>query len=210
MPRPKFLTPSSFDRLMVGYREDEPDRFDATALAVVRRLAAEMVGYMPEEEKAPTGAREWGIQNEWLALQSYQEKHLVEVRKARFRVSPTLPYVGGTIDGLVGRDGGVEAKCPENTIYHFDRFGQLRKYRNQIHGYMWVYGLAWIDFISFDPRYPKAPEFELIVDRIERDEAHIAKLDARCRAAHNLAQSMAEDIRAKYGRNVPHSPAIPF
>lgn len=207
MPRPKFLTPSSFDDLMTSGRSGES--FGKAAMAVVEKLAVEMLGFVAEPEPDPKGAREWGIMNEWLALESYKERRLCEVRKPKFKVSPTLPYVGGTMDGLVGKDGGVEAKCPANPLIHFRRKEQLKTYFYQIHGYMWVYRLAWVDFISFDPRYPRNPEFELIVDRIERDEDVIATLEERCEIAHGMAQSMAQEIKERYGSNYT-PPGIPF
>lgn len=42
---------------------------------------------------------------------------------------------------------------------------------------MWVLGLEWMDFCSFDPRMP--PELRLYVERIERNEPYIADLESK-------------------------------
>ena len=90
MPRPKFLTPSSFDNLMTKGLGGET--FGKDAMAVVEKLAVEMLGFVAEPEPEPKGAREWGILNEWLALESYKERRLCEVRIAasgvKFSKSP--------------------------------------------------------------------------------------------------------------------------
>lgn len=192
MPKPGFLTPSSFDKLMAGYKPENPYKFGQAALAVVNRLAVELLGFRDDDlgGQDQGGATGWGLANEWLAIETYQERMLRDVRPAEFTVSWSLPYVGGTMDGLVGKDGGVEVKCPHNPVYHLNRSHQWKTYQYQVHGYMWIFDLKWIDFISFDPRFPE--HRQLIVETVRRDESIIEALAARCRAAYALASKSAQ------------------
>lgn len=192
MPRPKFLTPSSFGKLMTNGRTKDK-LFGDTAMSVIYQLALDLLEVeQPEEEYIPDACL-WGIENEYLAKRAYELKNMVTVRTADFKVSPTLDYVGGTMDGLVGSRGGIEVKCPFNSVNHLDIHKQYSGYEHQITGYMWVYELEWIDFVSFDPRFP-AP-LQLRSFRIERNESAIAILEQRCREAHAMALQYVEQLQ---------------
>jgi hypothetical protein len=41
---------------------------------------------------------------------------------------------------------------------------------------MAVCGRKWVDFVSFDPRFPEG--LQLLIVRVERDDAYIANLEA--------------------------------
>ena len=57
-------------------------------------------------------ATNWGIQNEPLALRAYEAHMGCEVRPTGLHAHPTLEWLAGSPDGLVGEDGLVEVKCP--------------------------------------------------------------------------------------------------
>jgi putative phage-type endonuclease len=84
---------------------------------------------------------------------------------------------GASPDGLIDHDGGLEIKCPERSA-HFDYWQQKAEppeYTWQIQGCMWVTGRQWWDFVSYNPDFPE--RMQLIVRRIRRDDAAIAKLE---------------------------------
>ena len=192
MPRPKFLTPSTFGKLMTNGRGC---LFGDTAKAVIYQLALDLLEVeQPEEEYTPAACL-WGLEHEYYALREYEQRHMVRVCKADFRVSPTLDYVGGTMDGLVGTDGGVEIKCPFNSVNHLKLDEQFKAYHYQVHGYIWVYSLQWIDLCSFDPRFPAA--LKLRERRVERDEEIIQQLELRCAQAHAVALEIVDKIRSE-------------
>lgn len=89
-------------------------------------------------------------------------------------------------DGLIDEDGGVEIKCPELSAHfeHIRRANEPPEYRAQIQGNLWVTGRKWWDFVSFNPDFPE--HLQLVVRRIKRDDAYIAKLHQQ------VAQFMAE------------------
>lgn len=78
---------------------------------------------------------------------------------------------GGSPDGLVGTDGGLEIKCPSAAVHvGYLLGGESDKYRAQIQGNIWIAERAWWDFLSYHPTLPPA------LVRCHRDERFIAAL----------------------------------
>lgn len=196
MPRNGFLTPSTFRDLMTNDRSGKG--MGKTAQNVIDQHALDLLGVEREDMDLFTPAScQWGKDNEWQAIQTYEDRTMREVRQPEFAVCPTHPYVGGTMDGLVGDKGGIEVKCPYSSIEHLYNAIEARQavkvYNWQMQGYMWIRNLDWIDFVSFDPRFP-AP-VDLVVHKIERDEVAIQALIDRCEAAHEMAVGIVNTLR---------------
>ena len=79
---------------------------------------------------------------------------------------------GGSPDGLIGDDGGLEIKCPKaKTLVSYLRNGGIpTKYIPQVQGYMMITGRAWWDFYAWHPKLPA------LLVRVERDEEYICNL----------------------------------
>ncbi len=79
---------------------------------------------------------------------------------------------GCSPDALLGEDGGLELKCPQDTAHvKYLMEGILPKdYAVQVHFSMYVTGRAWWKFLSYHRKYPK------FVLRVERDEEICAKI----------------------------------
>lgn len=198
MPKSGFLTPSSFADLMTNGRGT--DTMGKSALAVVDRLTLDLLGFEAPEPSGTPRSCAWGNENEPLARLLYTERTFREVRPTEFTVCDTHPYVGGTMDGLVGLSGGVEIKCPYSPTEHLANIltrKQVAQYTPQMQGYMWIYVLDWIDFISYDPRLPEP--YDLVIERIERDDAYIERLKKRCEEAFDLALINAQEAGRRCG-----------
>lgn len=81
---------------------------------------------------------------------------------------------GGSPDGFVGEDGGLEIKCPAihtHVGYMLDPASLVAEYRGQVQGYLYLTGRAWWDIISYNPDLPA------VIQRIERSPTYIAALD---------------------------------
>jgi len=116
-------------------------------------------------------AMEWGTEHEPEARALYQLRYDVDVETAGFIVHPDIPYAGASPDGLVGRDGAIEVKCP-NTATHIEtiRSGTVpRKYQLQMQWVMECLQREWCDYISYDPRMKD--------DRLVLYRQHITKND---------------------------------
>lgn len=202
MPRSGFLTPSTFSDLMSNGKGK--DTMGATALRIVNNLAMDMLGVERSESremKTPASCQ-WGLDHEWEAIQEYQDRTFREVLcPVEFRVSPTHTYVGGTMDGLIGSKGGIEVKCPFDSLehlYNLQEAKQLyRQYMHQVQGYFWIFELEWVDFLSYDPRFPEPNN--LYIHRVGRDEDHINRLKARCEMAYEKAIEIAYSLGGDTG-----------
>jgi putative phage-type endonuclease len=101
-------------------------------------------------------------------------------------------HVGGSPDGLVGDDGLIEIKCPSDP--HFIRMiyqGKIdSSYMWQMQHLMYVSDRSWCDFVVFSESLNK-----INIQRVERDEASIKKLEAGLKAG----VKRIEDILKKVG-----------
>jgi hypothetical protein len=79
--------------------------------------------------------------------------------------------VGGSPDGLVGEDGGLEIKCPA-AVQHVKYMLGVDELAHvgQVQGYLYLTGRKWWDVLSYNPDLPP------VVKRVERDEDYLAAL----------------------------------
>lgn len=124
------------------------------------------------------------------------EAHTGElVQTVGLAMHDTLGYVGASMDGLVGPDGLVEFKCPDNQDKHVQALrdgSHADEYRWQIQGQLWISGRAWCDAVSYDPRFPDG--LQLAIRRVPRDEDAIAKLAAACADAEQEAAALVTEL----------------
>ena len=136
------------------------------------------------------GARAWGKAHESTALKAYSLLHDTDVTEPGLLTHPELPYVVATPDGLVGPDGGVEAKCPEDPI-EFERVRATgvipEQYLLQVQGCMWVTQRLWWDIWYFDPRQP--PARQAVRTRIHLHAPTIIQLGETCKRVWAMANS---------------------
>jgi len=171
------LTPSCFADIMTAGRA-KADRFGKTAWTYAYKVACERLGVEFPEVWAK--AMEWGVENELDAIEAYQTQTGQLVTLNDVIQHPTLDYVAGTPDGLIGSEGIIEVKCPYNSINHLMNLkngSQLDDYKYQIQGYLWITGRKWCDFVSYDPRFKK--DLQLAIYRVDRDQEMIDELAAR-------------------------------
>lgn len=193
MPKPGYLTPSGFKRMMSKGKGTE---FGDTAEGYAEELIMEQLGV--QLPTIYTNDMEWGDEHEWEAIDLYQTETLNTVnREYDFIRYELLDFVGGIPDGLVGTDGVIEVKCPANPRYHLhnlttnDQF--LNQYWYQIQGYLMITGRKWVDCVSFDPRWPDP--FKLAVHRVDRDEPTIKAIHDRCISFRSFMTEYANKFR---------------
>ncbi|KAF1698323.1 exonuclease [Pseudoxanthomonas jiangsuensis] len=186
------LTASKFADVMNVLKDGSPgaNRRQLVTLLAVERLTGECV------ETFQNDAMRRGTELEPAARAAY-EAHTGElVEEVGFVQHATLPYVGVSPDGLLGDDGLVELKCPANMAKHLDALrsnDHAKEYRWQLQGQLWVTGRAWVDAVSFDPRFP--PHLQLAICRVQRDEGAIAQLAAECEQANSEIESILHDLK---------------
>ncbi len=137
------------------------------------KLASEVLTV--EQEKTYTNKdMERGNELESEARQAYQEYAFCEVKEVGFMIDNGFGY---SPDGLVGDDGLIEIKCPNQTTHTQYLFEDRlpTAYKAQCQGGLWVSGRKYLDFISWNPDFRDDKKF--FIKRIERDEEFIKKLE---------------------------------
>jgi len=86
---------------------------------------------------------------------------------------------GCSPDGLVAEQGGLEIKCPSDSVHvSYLRAGKVpSKYYQQVQGCLWITGREWWDFMSYHPEMP-----HLLV-RAHRNEKYIEAMAEQVEAA---------------------------
>lgn len=140
---------------------------------------------------------------------------------------PEIEWCGVSVDGLVDEDGTIEIKCPNPETHMATlmlRSEALAKvllgeaqatpavlvpeeHMPQIQGGLWVTGRKWCDFISYDPRFPK--HLQLYIERVYRDEAYIAKLEAGVRKfLEEVEEAVTMILGVDAASAAPDAPAV--
>ena len=174
MERSGHVTASRFKDVLDFTKAGKPG---SKRSAYLWEVVIERITGKPTQHYTST-AMEHGTQYEPMARMAYSARTGAFVTETGFRKHPTLQWVGGSPDGLVEPDGGFEAKCPFNSANHLQCFltGMPEDHMAQVQGLMWLFGAKWWDFVSFDPRMPEP--LNIYVQRIERDDAYIANMEA--------------------------------
>lgn len=145
-------------------------------------------------------AAQRGIETEPLALKCYAELTGFTIHKPGFLMHPRLKF-GATPDAIATRPDGkthiVEVKCPETPgkIIALRCDGDVSEYRDQIQGQLMVTGAEFCDLVIYDPRLP--PDSAMTVLRVDRDAAHISRIEKRVEAFTNAVQQRVEQFRKK-------------
>lgn len=147
------------------------------------------------QERYTNAAMQWGTETEPLARAAYEAATGNLVEECGLIDHPTIAMSGASPDGLIGPDGLLEIKCPEQKQhYEVLRTGIVPvKYMHQMYWQMACTKRAWCDFVSFDPRFPE--HLQLFVRRIEADEKAIAVLETE--VSEFLAEVAAEVKRVQ-------------
>ena len=178
------------DVMAISERTGKPlkARSDAVWQVVVERMTGQAI-------EGPVGfALAWGHEVEQFARDAYELETGNVVQQVGFIEHQEFPFAGASPDGLIDDDGGLELKCPRDSRIHLDRFlsGVPAEYIPQIQGCMWVTGRQWWHFASYDPRMPES--HRLLIIKVPRDEAVIAKIQAAVLAAEAEAQELHKQL----------------
>lgn len=125
-----------------------------------------------------SAAMQWGTEMEPEARAAYEFYRDATVASAGFIPHPTIADSGASPDGLVGKDGLVEVKCPGTSTHIDTLLGATvpEKYILQMQWQMACTGRQWCDFVSYDPRLPES--MRMFCDRVHRDDDQIVTLES--------------------------------
>lgn len=144
-------TASQFHRILSPARLKISDSsFGYACELVAERLLGEDIG------QDATAFMERGSLLEQEAIAYYEFQAGVETTKVGLCLSDD-ERVGCSPDRLVGKEGGLELKCPSAAVhvgYLLSNMGD--KYRLQVQGALWITGRKWWDLLSYNPDLPTA------------------------------------------------------
>ena len=171
MERVGMVTASRFKDVLAVLKSGKPA---AARTNYMTELVCERLTGKPVEHFV-NAAMQWGTEHEPAARTAYCAKTGNSVAQVGFMRHATI-MAGASPDGIIDLDGGLEIKCPTSAT-HLETLmnGMSEDHLPQVQGAMWITGLAWWDFVSYDPRMPES--LQLYVTRVARDEAYIAALE---------------------------------
>lgn len=140
-------TASEFGKFCTPARGD----YGAGASTYAAKIVAKQLGVYTEPP--PTFWMEWGTEHEPNARHAYTLQTGLAVREVGFIIPDGTDAYGGSPDGLVGDDGGWEAKCPApETLIAWHAAGVLPvQHKPQIQGLLLISERKWWDFYGFHP-----------------------------------------------------------
>ena len=142
------------------------------------KIASELLTGVGQGEGYVSAAMDWGNEQEPFARGAYEVRTDSQVKQVGFVLHDTIPFFGGSPDGLVDDDGGLELKCPETTTHLKWMLDDVvpEEHRDQMYSYMALTGRRWWDFASFDPR-PMDPRYHLFIKRLDWDDKRIGEIE---------------------------------
>lgn len=148
--------------------------------------------YSSNKESFSNGDTERGTELEEQARMTYEiEREKVE----EVGFIEMDEYTGCSPDGLVGEDGGIEIKCP-NDVNFFKLLIDGKKaiepkYLWQVQMCLLVSGRKWWDLVFYNTNFDK----NMLVFRIEPDLASQEKLIVGIQKGYNLIKSLEEKVK---------------
>lgn len=167
--------------------------FDLIDQIVVERLTGEFV-----DSGIDSYSLRWGREVEPFARQAYQFETGNIVTLRGFVNHKTLPFVGVSPDGEVGKDGGTEFKCPKSEIIHLRRFEtgmDEAEFMPQVQGCIWVMERDWWDWVSFCPKFQGDRAYlRFYRQRVYRDDKYIANMERAILLAEGEVRTRMESF----------------
>jgi len=188
--RAGIATASRFGDVLATIKSGEASvRRNYRARLIVERLTGRVV---------PTYtnfAMQQGTEREPFARAAYEARTGALVQEVGFCRHDSIE-AGGSPDGLIDEDGGLEIKCPELATHleYLRLKAEPPEYTPQIQGCMWITGRRWWDFVSFNPDFPES--LQLVIRRVHRNESYIADLAAAVKRFMDEVRADEAEVRA--------------
>ena len=140
-----------------------------------------------------------GTETEPEARAAYEFRTGVDVEQVGLVLHPTIEGTHASPDGLVGKDGLIEIKCPQPAQHLATLRGEKipDKYVKQMQWQMRCCERDWCDFVSYSPAFPEA--MRLHVQRVKYDGALVSALETDVAAFLEEVEAKLNELRETYG-----------
>lgn len=155
-------------------------------------VAERMTGQ--RQDSFSNAAMQWGTDTEPMARATYEIDLQTFVAETGFHDHPSIAWTGASPDGLIGKSGLIEIKCP-NTATHIDYLLNQQVPQKYLYQMMWQMDCTsreWCDFVSYDPRMPE--KHQMLVRRIKRDDSLIQEVRDEVLGFLNLVQATVDKL----------------
>lgn len=155
--------------------------------------------------KFVTQAMETGTFNEPFGRAEYELKFGVDVDLVGFALHPTIKKFGASPDGLVGKDGLIEIKCP-GPMAHIETVlsGEIpADYQWQMLGELACTEREWCDYVSYDSTGRMPEKCKLFVKRFYRDKERIARMEAEVQKFIGEMEKALSELKVR--PEIPHT-----
>lgn len=159
------------------------------------QLVAEILTGKPQGSDYTNAAMQFGTETEPLARSAYEAETGFSVDEVGLCQHPAIERSGASPDGLVGKDGLVEIKCPKVATHLAYLIADVvpAAYKNQMMWQMACTGRDWCDFVSFRPDLPE--NLQLFIVRFKRDPARIIELETAVVAFLDSVDKMLSQLK---------------
>lgn len=167
------------------------------------RLMCERLTGQPQEDVFVNDVMRRGIDLEPDAFAAYESRTGQMAQRVGF-LAHAEHLAGGSPDGVLGDfDGLVELKCPKSpTHLSYLRAGTVpAEHLAQLTHLLWLTGCAYIDFLSYDPRFPS--ELQTFLVRLKRSDVDLGAYE---KAALKFLAEVDTEVTAM--RTVTALPAV--
>jgi putative phage-type endonuclease len=139
-----------------------------------------------------------GIEREPQARAGYCFHKDIAIEEIAFVNHPTIPMAGCSPDGLIGKDGLIEIKCPAVHTHIETLLSEAidGKYVKQMQFQLATTNRAWCDYVSYHPDMPE--RMRLWVKRVPRDDGLIAELETEVREFQRELETKLAKLRERY------------
>lgn len=155
------------------------------------KLLVERLTGTPQEDGFVSTDMQRGVDLEADALAAYEAHTGSVVERVGF-ISHNTMMIGYSPDGVLdGGTGLLELKVPKSATHlrYIRERGLPSDYLGQVRHALWITGADYLDFASFDPRFP--PHLQLFVFRVPRVEIDVL-------AYSKCALKFLDEVDAEY------------
>ncbi len=151
-------------------------------------------------EKFITQAMQYGTMTEPEARSAYAFYADASVIEVGIVKHPTIDHSHASPDGLVGKDGLLEIKCPQPAAHLETIMGQTvpANHLTQVTWQMICTGRTWCDYVSYNSSFPE--HMKLWIKRIMRPEDMVIdRLEKEVVLFLSEVDAAIADLRKQYG-----------
>lgn len=156
----------------MGAKPKTGKKYNALTLEII---SERLTGY--QKEVRVTSDMQWGIDQESYAITAYENETSSFVLDIGLVDHPAIAMSGASPDGLVGKDGQLEIKCPSITT-HLNTLLVQEVPAEHIPQITWQLACTrreWCDFVSYDPRLPE--HLQLFIKRVYAKDLDITGIE---------------------------------